>query len=50
MALRKLWREASKMTAMASASVSFSSFSSMLLKPSTAPTGVPSGRVSGGRA
>jgi hypothetical protein len=38
------------MTATWSASVSSSSFQSMLVKPSTALVGVPSLRVSGGNA
>ena len=49
-AIRKVVRPASKMTAKCVPTWSFSSRASMLVKPNTAFTGVPSGRVIGGRA
>src|SRR4051794_25573592 len=47
---RNVTRPASKITAICVPTCSFSSFASMLVKPNTAFTGVPSGRVIGGRA
>jgi hypothetical protein len=50
MSLRKVRRPASKITATPSASLSAISFITILVKPKTALTGVPSARVIGGRA
>ena len=50
MRLRKVVRPASKITARWVPTWSFISLASMLVKPNTAFTGVPSGRVMGGRA
>jgi hypothetical protein len=50
MSLRKVLPDLSKMTAMASASLSRSSFTSMLVKPKVALVGVPSEVLRGGMA